>query len=273
MRYQASPEDEEAYTPSPTTSSPSHSPAPANLATMPVPARESLYRAHFAHHPTPLSAISTPPQCETYPSFADEITGAYLFLTTFTVPVWVNYDAASTRFYDDAKRVRDCGVLKFSKKEKRGMKAFQVTRRSFQSIRFDVGTPFRVLAHLYVVVVDTETGVINASVEAAAELPFACNNLRDWLDSVCKELNARTLDEGQEGLEFGDVGEIAGMVVRRADRTGGFYDGGRGGLGWYKGDGGSRYGEVNRGYAGKLARAEPSGWQKELKEEEEEVWE
>jgi hypothetical protein len=45
-----------------------------------------------------LKHFAPPPQCTQYPDFAEDILEAFLDHATFTVKIWVNFDAAENYF-------------------------------------------------------------------------------------------------------------------------------------------------------------------------------
>lgn len=132
-------------------------------------------RSHTLCFPTDLT--------DEYPDLADKINAAYLRYTIFTVEVWMNYDPASQRFFNDECRAQDCGKLKLPvarrKKRKKDEKDEEkaevkgVRERlkgvEFGRVRFEVCTPFARLGSILVEVLPPE-----------AKLPMAP---QDFLDS------------------------------------------------------------------------------------------
>lgn len=114
--------------------------------------RESLYEGLFARQYEHLHLLEWPELHRTYPQFARKINAAYLRHTTFIVKVWINYDAVAHRFYWD-DRAQDCGHIRVLNKEL--VDRLHFTQHAFSKVRFEVCTPFTLLATMKLVVEPT----------------------------------------------------------------------------------------------------------------------
>lgn len=114
------------------------------LASKTLTERMVYFRRPFFRTVVPIQSISEPELCQKLPDFAEDITTAYLQHTTFTAKVWVNYDAACKKFYDDT-RAEDCGQLLMKPKDNAYLQKLDPEVVQLGRVRLEVGTAFNTL--------------------------------------------------------------------------------------------------------------------------------
>ena len=176
--------------------------------------RTRYFKRAFFQRVEPLRHIKQPPLAEDHPDLAEGIVEAYLRHTTFTVKVWVNYDAAGEKFFCD-KRARDCGELVLSTTDYQRLQRKLSTVIELSRVRFGVGTPFKVLYHLEVSVPNSKLDLhgdfkVNLN-PATSKHPLLLEHLQDVFDKI-EDLS---LPHGQKGLQLCNIEHLAAMLVRR----------------------------------------------------------
>lgn len=116
-----------------------------DLTTMDPSEREEYYEQLFSKQVEPLHLLEFPSLTSDYPHLADEINTAYLRHTIFTVKIWINYDAATGRFFNDV-RAEDCGLLRILNKKILPLLA----KYEYSRVRFELCTPFTQLATILI---------------------------------------------------------------------------------------------------------------------------
>ena len=175
--------------------------------------RERAYIRKFAKQVEPLHCIDPPSECEIYPDFRREIFGAYLHFTTFTMKVWVNYDAASKKFYMD-NRANDCGKLMMRPEDTRYLSDFPPGLLEIGHVRFELGTPFRTLCLVNFRAAVSPTnidGYLSAKVDSLTHDHPA---LLNFIKHICAKVKEFHLPHGQKGLRLKDLEELASMFCR-----------------------------------------------------------
>lgn len=114
--------------------------------------RQTEFRAEYPDDDVELQKFCIPEECYLYPDFGEEILEAYLFKTCFNVKVWINYDSIDKQLYAHEPRLQSCGVLDLSLRQRKVLRRLGPEVCQFKKLRLDVGTPFRTLFEVYIVV-------------------------------------------------------------------------------------------------------------------------
>lgn len=177
--------------------------------------RQQYYKEEFRRYVEPLEYLSHPDLCNTFPELAYEILEAYLRWVTFSVPVWVNYDAAAKMFYID-RRTEDCGKLRLREGTKTFLRTHYDRPLEFGRVRLEVGTPFH---HLCNVDFRTVPSTLNLGHEIRTRITGGCNgehpDLLQFIENVCANAAECKLEYGQKGLRLQDVQDFAQAFHRK----------------------------------------------------------
>ena len=186
-----------------------------DLAALSHAERQEAYQRCFSTTTQPLGELDIQLDDATYPEFAEEVFDAYLTHTEFTVGVWVNYDCAAKRFYDD-RRTLDCGKLILTPNEHRQLRQLEPEKYEISRVCLNIGTAFRLLCevHLQAVQGKLNTGcVVNGKLRAhTREHGHLINYVNDVLDEIIDE----PLEHGFNGFQLQDLEEIAARFLRFA---------------------------------------------------------
>ncbi|KXT04054.1 hypothetical protein AC578_4929 [Pseudocercospora eumusae] len=193
--------------------------------------REKHYRTAFENLVIPLKDLKPPPPCRQYPSIAEEIFKGYHHHATFVVRVWINYDAVTQKFFLDPDRLAGCGKLRLGSEKRRYLESLG-DGLEFSSLRFEIGSPFRVLARMNVDMIYQETedldgestGGLIERVDVGASLVDPVTGkttisndglLRRWIMTVRNGLRSMPLEEqqGRHGWRLRDLDKVAQWLV------------------------------------------------------------
>lgn len=175
--------------------------------------RYELFCNMFANQVVELKDFTEPKECAQYPEHANEILGAYLSQTTFTVKIWTNFDAAEQVFFEGA-RAADCGKLQVPQKKLEWLLGLDKDDYDLDHIRLDIGTPFRTLANIFLDVHYDDDGAY-LEVRAAwkkSRPPLVLGSLRDFLDACIDFIKGVNSDRS---LDMDDLVKIATLFRRR----------------------------------------------------------
>lgn len=201
--------------------------------------RQAYYGDMFANKKERLHTLAFPSELtDNYPHLTDEINAAYLRHTIFNVEVWMNYDPASQRFFNDEGRAQDCGKLRLpvtgKRKRKRddddeheGNKAREggeIRIRSklegleFGRVRFELCTPFTRLGRV-LVQVDYDDGATGPQHDPGPQLKPTKKRVDvddDLLESgfraVIQRIRAHFRVSGEQGMSFADLEALADEI-------------------------------------------------------------
>ena len=185
-----------------------------NLTEMTAEEREAVYKQIFCKTAEILEHLELPAQCEAYPEFADEIYAAYLRYTTFIVKVWVNYDAASGKFYYD-KRHEDCAKLVLGPKGRKKLKLMKSDNLELSRVRLEVGNPFNNFFSVTLKAAPSDVG-IDRGIEVRIADRGGLNHLLllRFIRYVGGEVKDRSLPYDQKGMRLHDIEDVAAMFRR-----------------------------------------------------------
>lgn len=113
--------------------------------------RLELLENMFATQEAELKRFAPPPQCAQFPDQEADILEAYLDHATFTVKIWVNFDAAENVFFEGA-RAEACGKLQIPQAKLDYLLSMDTKEINFRNVRLDICTPFRKLAMIWMCV-------------------------------------------------------------------------------------------------------------------------
>jgi hypothetical protein len=152
--------------------------------------RLERFESIFATQTVELKNLTPPPQCAQHPEQAEDILEAYLDNTTFTVKIWVNFDAAERVFFE-GDRAEDCGKLQFPNARLKSLLKLNATEFNFRNLRLDICTPFRALAEISLKVREQNgDAIVKANGSMSLQLPI----LHDFLQGCVKKINDARLD-------------------------------------------------------------------------------
>lgn len=179
--------------------------------------REQHFKRHFIKKVEPLSHLSRPDLCAIFPTFEAEIIEAYLLYTTFTVKVWANYDASAKKFHID-RRFDDCGKSIITPKKLNDLREMDPDTLEFGRVCFEVGTPFTTLRSVKLRVCPSKLKV-GGAVRTSLSYPIGMEHTDheeffDFVEHVCKAIEAESLLYGQRGLQVDDIVRFAEMFRR-----------------------------------------------------------
>ncbi|KAF7190725.1 hypothetical protein HII31_07884 [Pseudocercospora fuligena] len=202
-----------------------------DLAALSPIVREKHYRTAFENLVIQLKDLRPPPPCQQYPSIGEEIFESYLRHATFVARVWINYDAVTQKFFLNPDRLAGCGKLRLNHEKRRYLESFG-DGLEFSSIRFEIGSPFRVLARISIDVISEETEDLDGEsirrpiqrVDIGASLfdPITGRTkisddglLKRWIMIVRNRLRNMQLDEqqGRHGWRLQDLDKVAKWLV------------------------------------------------------------
>lgn len=110
--------------------------------------RLELLENMFTTQEVELKDFAPPPQCAQYPDQRTDILEAYLDHATFTVKIWVNFDAAENVFFE-GPRAEACGKLQIPQAKLDYLLSLDPKEINFRNVSLDIGTPFRTLAKIW----------------------------------------------------------------------------------------------------------------------------
>ncbi|KXT17810.1 hypothetical protein AC579_5342 [Pseudocercospora musae] len=205
-----------------------------DLAALSPNRREKHYRRAFENLVIQLKHLRPPAPCQQYPSMAEEIFEGYLRHATFVARVWINYDSVSQKFFLDPDRLAGCGKVRLGREKRRYLESVG-DGLEFSSIRFEIGSPFRVLARINVDVIYQDTDDFDGEsirgpieqVDMGASLldPVTGRTMRSndgllkrWVMIVRDRLLSMQLDErqGRHGWRLQDLDRVAKDLVYNA---------------------------------------------------------
>lgn len=194
-----------------------------DLKLMDSAARQACYEDIFANKTERLHTLAFPSELtDEHPHLTEEINAAYLRHTIFNVEVWMNYDPAAQRFFNDEGRAQDCGKLRLpvprKKKRKRdggGENEVQGVRQRLQGLEFgrvrlEVHTPFTRLGSILVEVVPPSA---SSGTDVRLKVKRGFRN-RDELFAkglhyVFTAIKEDFVPAGRAGLSLGDLDALA----------------------------------------------------------------
>lgn len=185
-------------------------------------ARQQYYKRLWSNDEVPIEAIRCPLLLQEYPHFAEEITTAYLFHTTFTFEVWINYDTAVGKLYTD-KRADDCGKIILTRAAMRCLGRAELDGIELPRVRLDIGTPFKPLfeIHLNIVPTTPELGKLGR----VGMLSFAKSNhpnLTTYVTEVADSIAHARRRLPRHGFTFRDLEHITKCFRALPDPSGSF---------------------------------------------------
>lgn len=186
-----------------------------DLAKMSQEDRYEYYDTTFAHV-VPIEQIAEPNICRLYPDYTEEITNAYLQLTTFSFRVWINYDAAAEKFFTDA-RIRDCGEVRLPAEAVKHLRKVRADKIELRNVQFDIGTAFRTLARLIVEVRPSKLNV-GPQIDTFLAVPGTASDrsqsyLKTFLDQLCDNFRDQDITDRKDGLTLANVEQLAARFL------------------------------------------------------------
>ena len=175
--------------------------------------RLELLANTFAAEPVQLKDIKTPPECYVYQDQGEEIFFTYLSLTVFHVKVWVNFDACEEVFFEGVRSTA-CGKLQLPEHVYESIAILNPADFKLQHVCFEIGTPFRTLAVVDLVV---EHGEHGAAVRAESEMTREHDNkhrLFKYMQYCCRNIERIGLAYGIDGLTLQDLEHFASLFHR-----------------------------------------------------------
>ncbi|KAK5138030.1 hypothetical protein LTR08_005827 [Meristemomyces frigidus] len=192
------------------------SPNEVDLGNLSRAERKAMCEGYFQLQTLPIEHIARPPECELYgPFFANEIQSAYLRCSTFVFKVWANYDACEKRFYTDV-RYKDCGKLVLTPKSRGYLESVMADKALFRNVRFDIGTPFRVLARVTIEIRPTTLdGGPKIDTFIADHTHHEHGRFMKFIAGRCAKIhnNENDFSAGKNGFVWEDLCELAGMFA------------------------------------------------------------
>lgn len=170
-----------------------------------------LFQDFFAGKHVELKNFQEPSLYKTHPRRRDDIMAAYLAYTTFTVPVWVNFDAAEEVFFA-GKRAESCGKLRLPETTHRSLARMHPDELRFQHVRFEIGTPFRTLAYIDFDIVEGDHQP--AEMQVDGRMLVQREILREYLHHRVKALANYGVKKGLNALSLQDL-ELFASCFRR----------------------------------------------------------
>ena len=167
----------------------------------------------FATQEVELKRLSPPPQCAQFPDQEEDILEAYLDHATFTAKIWVNFDAAENVFFEGT-RAAACGKLQIPKAKLDFLLRMDAKEINFRNVRFDICTPFRTLARIYMNIRENHGDAlldVDGDMEGQ-QPPRALGPLRRFLVDRVRTLRGMEIDRN---LDMHDLVGIARMFRRR----------------------------------------------------------
>lgn len=169
----------------------------------------------FATQEVELKRFAPPPQCAQYPDQVQDILEAYLDHATFTVKIWVNFDAAENVFFEGT-RAEDCGKLQIPQTKLDFLLGTNPEDINFRNVRLDICTPFRTLARIYMNMREQRG---DALLDVDGEMvrlypPRVLIPLHEFLADRVRRLNNVGIDRN---LDMQDLVGIARLFCRRRE--------------------------------------------------------
>ncbi|KAM0719320.1 hypothetical protein Q7P37_005225 [Cladosporium fusiforme] len=176
-----------------------------------------LFEVLFAGKQVELKDLKEPSIAKDYPlRHRKDIISAYLKYTQFTVPVWVNFDAAEQVFFDGS-RADACGKLRIPDDTCKWLASISSDVLTFQHVRFDICTPFRKLANVKLDIVEEDGQP--ARLRAQGHMAIHAEGLRDWIKKCmatwCKFGSKNNID----ALTFDNLSAFAACMRRPLNRN------------------------------------------------------
>lgn len=185
--------------------------------------RLELIRNMFADHVTELKTLDKPVQCQQYPDQTREVITAYLTNTTFTVKVWINFDAAQQVFFE-GDRAEACGKLHLPNKKYNELAGIDPAVLKFQHVCFQIGTPFRTLAEMNF---DVENSEDDPQLQVSGGLLLQAarvERLQKYLKRCVSLIRDAGLVYGNDGLVLQDLENFATLFRRNRRQSPGRQD-------------------------------------------------
>jgi hypothetical protein len=175
--------------------------------------RLEQFEKTFATQEVELKRFAAPPQCGQHPDQVQDILEAYLDHTTFTVKIWVNFDAAENVFFKGT-RAEACGKLQIPQPKLDFLLGTNPDDINFRNVRLDICTPFRTLARIYMNMREKRG---DALLDVDGEMvrlypPRALIPLHEFLADRVRRLNNVGIDRN---LDMQDLVGIARLFRRR----------------------------------------------------------
>ncbi|KAM0705398.1 hypothetical protein Q7P35_008188 [Cladosporium inversicolor] len=177
--------------------------------------RLELLENMFATQEVELKSFTPPPQCAQFLDQETEILEAYLDHATFTVKIWVNFDAAENVFFEGT-RAEACGKLQIPQAKLDSLLSLNSEDVNFRNVCLDICTPFRTLAKIWMNVREKNG---DAQLEVDGDMvkqhpPRALIPLHEFLAGRVRRFNRAGLNRN---LDMQDLIAIARMFRRRHD--------------------------------------------------------
>ena len=167
----------------------------------------------FATQEVELKRFAPPPQCLQFPDQEQDILEAYLDHATFTVKIWVNFDASENVFFEGS-RAAACGRLQIPKAKLDFLLSLDAEEINFRKVRLDICTPFRTLATIYMNIRENHGHpLLNVNGDMVNQHPpRALMPLCEFLTARIRLFNDAGFDRN---LDMHDLVKIARMFRRR----------------------------------------------------------
>jgi len=175
--------------------------------------RLEQFEKTFATQEVELTRFAPPPQCAQYPDQETDILEAYLDHASFTVKIWVNFDAAENVFFEGT-RAEACGKLQIPQAKLDSLLRMNADEINFRNVRLDICTPFRALARIYMNIREKHGDAVFDIDGVMVDLypPRALIPLREFLTDRVRKFNNVGIDRN---LDMQDLVGIARMFRRR----------------------------------------------------------
>ncbi|KAK3724421.1 hypothetical protein LTR37_001045 [Vermiconidia calcicola] len=179
--------------------------------------RSKFFRSIFIKRAEPLEHINVPDECQQYPDFAYEVFASYLRYTTFTVKVWVNYDASCQKFHVDG-RSEGCGKLDLEPQALSCLEDYiDSCNRSLGRIRFEIGTPFATLCNVSFRVERSKLNVGETIATRMRSTPQGDqhHDLLRFVETQCDFIEGYDCEGDMHGFQLADITQLATAFKRK----------------------------------------------------------
>lgn len=175
--------------------------------------RLDMLQSLFASQDVELKNLAPPPQCAQDPDLAKDILETFLDHTTFTVEIWVNFDAAERVFFG-GNRASACGKLQIPEKKLKSLLELDAAQYNFSKVLLQIGTPFRTLAEIGLKVREQNgEALLKAKGNMCTQHPpLQLPTLFDFLAVCVKKINNSRLNRN---LDMDDLSIIASIFRRQ----------------------------------------------------------